>query len=276
MRADLHTHTVCSDGALFPKDIVDWAVKEGVELIAVTDHDAMQACDELCRLAEDSGITGVRGIEVSAYINRIKFHTLGYNVDKEKFKPFQDRLFLSSYERTLDIIDKLSKIGLSLTIDEIDEVRYSKTAPYHAAHIGQTMVKKGYCKTEWEFFRKYLAYGKPAFSCIHRPTPEETCEAIVAAGGFAVVAHPARISMEQDSLAAEIEKLKDHGLGGIEAYYSTHTDEQTTYYKNLAKSLNLSVTGGSDTHAFDGGRGIGKPVFDADGELLEKLGVKKF
>ena len=124
MRADLHTHTVCSDGKLTPQRIVDLACEAGVELIAVTDHDAMQACPELQSLAKEMGLHSVNGIEISAYTpERIKFHTLGYNIDEKLFEPFQKRLFQSSYERAEEIIFKLNKIGMELTMDDVNRHR---------------------------------------------------------------------------------------------------------------------------------------------------------
>lgn len=273
MRADLHTHTVVSDGELFPRDVADSAAKNGVELIAVSDHDAMQACAELSVLAKERGLNFVNAIEVSAYDERIKFHTLGYNLDEEKFKPFLDRLFENSFKRAEDIIFKLNAIGIKLTMEDVDAERYSKTAPVHSMHIARAMVKRGYGDNVIKVFRKYFTYGKPAFSVIHRPTPEETCEAITYAGGLAVVAHPGRINMSGDVLEKKLVRLKDCGLGGIEVYYTTHTQIQTAYYENLAESLCLLKTGGSDTHRFGSGREIGKPVFHADKELLERLGL---
>ncbi|MDE6586156.1 MAG: PHP domain-containing protein [Clostridia bacterium] len=271
MRADLHTHSVCSDGELLPKQIVDFAVKAGVELIAVTDHDAMQACGEVAAFAKEAGIRSVDGIEVSAYDGTVKFHTLGYGMDKEKFKTFLKRLYESSAERAEDIIKKLNAINIPVTWDDVNEQRYSLTAPIHGIHIARAVVKLGYVESTKKFFSKYLAPKKPAFSVIRRPSPKEAVRAIVEAGGFASVAHPARIDMDADELKTKIKQLKDEGLGGIEVYYSTHTEEKTAYYYNLAEELSLLKTGGSDTHNPTGKEKIGTPVFNADDRLLEKL-----
>ena len=268
--ADLHIHTQCSDGLLTPADIVERAASADLKLIAVTDHDGMGACAELASLAKTKGIYTVPGIEVSAYSERIKFHTLGYGVDEEKFKPFLNRLFESSYIRAEDIIFKLNNIGYDITMDDVNEQRFSLNSPIHGMHIARAMVKKGYVTSTGRFFKKFVAYGKPAFSCIYRPTPEEACEAITSAGGLAVVAHPGRIAMEEEELFKKIKSLKDWGLGGIEACYSTHTNLQTAYYTELAQKLDLVVTGGSDTHNPEGNRKIGVPVFAPSEKLLKR------
>lgn len=273
LTADMHIHTRFSDGELTPAEVVDCAASAGLGLIAVTDHDAVSANADVARLAGIKGIKTVTGIEVSAYDNRIKFHTLGYGIDEEKFAPFQRRLFESSFERAEDVIKKLNDCGFDLTMEEVLAERNSATAPVHGMHIARVMVKKGYVENYDLFFKKFLSYGKPAFSCIKRPTPKEACEAICAAGGLAVVAHPARIRMDAETLKDRIKGLIDCGLGGIEVYYTTHTKEQTAYYKQLAKKLGLMQTGGSDTHALGGSRKIGEPRFEPDKKLLKRLKI---
>jgi len=273
MTADLHIHTVRSDGLLTPQTVVECAKTAGLRLIAVTDHDTMEACAELSLIAAQNGIKCVSGVEVSAYDETVKFHTLAYGADGEKFKPFLDELCKNSYLRAEDIIYKLSKVGVKITMEDVVAEKFSKTAPVHGMHIARAVVKKGYVNTAGDFFREYVDGGGAAFSCVGRPTPEETCEAIRFAGGLAVVAHPARIKMDERELALKIKKLIPCGLGGIEVYYTTHTKEQTAYYENLAETLNLLKTGGSDTHVQGGGRVIGQPRFEPDAQLLKRLKI---
>ena len=163
MTADLHMHTVHSDGLMTPQDVVDCAERAHLGLISVTDHDTVSAYSEVSRLAEGKGIKTVTGIEVSAYDNRIKMHTLGYGIDIEKFAPFQKRLFESSFERAKDIIFKLINFGFDITMEEVFAERNSSTVPVHGMHIARVMVKKGFVVSYDRFFKKYLAYGKPAF-----------------------------------------------------------------------------------------------------------------
>ena len=269
----MHIHTVHSDGFQTPQDVVDCAEKAGLGLIAVTDHDTVSAYPEVARLAKARGINTVTGIEVSAYDNRIKMHTLGYGIDIEKFAPFQQRLFESSFERAKDIIFKLNNLGFDITMEEVFAERNSSTVPVHGMHIARVMVKKGFVASYDKFFKKYLSYGKPAFSCIHRPTSEEACRAICEAGGLAVLAHPGRIQMDAAALKSKIKSLAGCGLGGIEVYYTTHTKEQTAYYENLAETFNLLKTGGSDTHALGGNRIIGQPRFEPSAELKKRLNI---
>lgn len=274
LRADLHTHTYYSDGSQSPADVIAWAKRAGVELIAVTDHDTMLACDESQKLAAAAGILCARGLEVSAYAGDVKLHTLGYGMNKEKFGGFLKELYEGSLRRAEDIVFRLNRCGVRITVEDAAAERFSPLSPVHGMHIARAAVKKGYAPSPFAFFAEYMVPGKPAFSCVGRPSPEDTCGAIAAAGGFSVVAHPGRIGMEKSDLAALTARLKDCGLGGIEVYYTTHTEYQTTYFKRLAERFRLIPTGGSDTHCVGRRNEIGVPAFYADGELLKRLNIE--
>ncbi|MDE7452970.1 MAG: PHP domain-containing protein [Clostridia bacterium] len=276
MRADLHVHTYYSDGLISPEEVAAAASAEGLNLVAVTDHDCILAYPELSAACNKKGIKAVQGIEVSAYEGLVKIHTLGYNLDVKnpQFKEFSKRLYDGALIRAEDIVNKLNKNSVFITLDEVLNYRHSPLSPVHAMHVARACAKKGYCNGSAEaFFFNYLAWGKPAFSNLCRPTPEEAVEVITACGGFSSLAHPARISMERGELLSLIKRMASCGLGGIEAVYSAHTEMETAYYKETASNLRLLVTGGSDTHYFGGSRKIGSPEFYADGELAARLGI---
>lgn len=275
LRADLHIHTYYSDGLMPPAEVVSEASKKGLNALAVTDHDCMLACTEISELCKQKGIRAISGIEVSAYENGVKIHTLGYNLNAESadFRQFCKRLYDGSIKRTEDILYKLDKLGVRLTMDDVLKQRKSPLSPVHAMYIARAGAEKGYTNTPFSFYNEYLAFGKPAFSGLCRPTPEEAVEVINASGGFASLAHPARIELDKDELLRLIKKLKACGLCGIEGVYSTHTVNETAYYKETAKAFNLVVTGGSDTHVKGGRKEIGTPAFFIDEALADKLGI---
>lgn len=275
LRADLHVHTYYSDGLLSPAEVVLRTVQAGVNVLAVTDHDCVAAFDETFALCTESGVKCVSGIEVSAYEGDVKIHMLGYNFNREhpQFKEFIKQLYDGSFRRTEDILFKLNKNGVALSMDDVLSQRKSPLSPIHSMYIARAAALKGYMNNAFSFYARYLSAGKCGFSSVCRPAPETAAEVINACGGFASLAHPGRIAVGKERLLSLIKKLKDYGLCGIEGVYSTHTVTETAYYKETAKAFNLVVTGGSDTHSCDGKKQIGTPAFFVDEALAEKLGI---
>ncbi|MGN0807391.1 MAG: PHP domain-containing protein [Candidatus Coproplasma sp.] len=276
IRADLHIHSYYSDGSQSPKDIITTAKGRGVNLISITDHDNTEARSEGLACAKDAGISFIDGVEVSAYEGDIKVHMLCYGIDysSPEYKAFSQKLVDGAEERTFDILKKLSAVGVNMEYGEVLRERKSKKCPIHSMYIARAGARKGYASSPTDFYIKYLNYGKAGFSYICRPTPAQTVEMCERCSGFSSLAHPGRIGADGEWVKTLILSLKEKGLGGIEAVYSGHTDRQTQYYKGLAESLSLLVTGGSDTHYQGGNRRIGDPCFYADDELLSALKIK--
>lgn len=176
-------------------------------------------------------------------------------------------------ERTFDILKKLAAVGVKLSYGEVIRERKCKKSPVHATYIAVAGARKGYANSPYSFYTKYLNYGAAGFSCICRPTPEETAEVVKRCGGFCSLAHPARISADRQGVISLIERLVPCGLRGIEAVYSGHTAIETQYYKELAERFGLLVTGGSDTHYAEGNRRVGVPEFYPCGGLLSALKI---
>jgi hypothetical protein len=274
MRADLHIHTYFSDGQQSPEDVVEGACASSLQLFAVTDHDNMNGCDEVAKLAKSKGIIAVDGIEISAY-EGVKVHVLGYNLDRSctAFSSFFERLCKGADERCDDILCKLKKHGFNITKEEVLRERKCAASPIHTIYIARAAARKGYGNSPTDFYLSYLNHGKCAYSSIGRPTPQEAVEVIKECGGISSLAHPGRITLEKDSLLELIERLTSCGLDGIEAVYSGHTESDTAYYKEIAESKKLLVTGGSDTHFTAGNRHIGTPEFYPDDKLLAALKI---
>ncbi|MBO5327966.1 MAG: PHP domain-containing protein [Clostridia bacterium] len=272
MRTDLHIHTYYSDGNSSPAEMVALAKQNGVKLISVTDHDNMNGSKEAKEACLNAGIIAVDGIEISAYDNA-KIHVLGYNVNADctAFKRYYEDSLKGAEERVLDILKKLSKHGVHLSIYDVERERKCKFSPLHSSYVARAACRKGYGSNPGRFYVDYLNLGRCAYSNLNRPSPKEAVKLICDCGGVAVLAHPGRIDFDSDRKINLIKELKDCGLGGIEAVYSAHTDSETAYYKEIAEKFSLLVTGGSDTHFSEGNRKIGTPEFYPDEKLLTAL-----
>lgn len=275
MRADLHVHTYYSDGGQSPADVVRAAKRRGVDLISVTDHDNANARKEVALLAREAEITAVAGEEISAYDGDVKVHILGYNMDCDcpEYARFHEELNRGAETRTFEILKKLSNAGVNISYGEVIRERKCKNSPIHAMHIAVAGARKGYARSPFDFYSRFLNYGTAGFSCACRPTPERTAEIITACGGVCSLAHPGRISLGKDGVISLIERLIPRGLSGIEAVYSGHTVTETQYYKEIAARYNLLITGGSDTHYSEGNRQVGVPLFYPDERLLAALKI---
>ncbi len=275
IKADMHTHTIFSDGTLTPKIAVERAKNNGLGMLVITDHDNTNGSDEALALCRENGIKTVRGIEISAYDGDVKVHLLGYNFDDSAkvYRDFYAEEMEAAFERTEDILKKLKSVGVHISMDEVKACRPCKYSPLHSVYISLAAVKKGYAKGAGAFYVKYLNYGTVGFSVVRRPSPERAMQVIHEAGGICSLAHPGRISLSESKKVQLIERLKSNGLDCIEAVYTSHSKVETQYYNGLADRYNLLVTGGSDTHHPTGNRDIGKPEFYPDERLLQALKI---
>lgn len=276
MRADMHLHTFYSDGNVSPERVFEKAAQKGLDFICITDHDCICSPDRLAAAKGQLPVTYVPSIEVSAYSGNVKIHILCYNpdLDNSDMKSFLEELKISSYRRAEIVLNKLKSIGMTLSMQEVEAEKAILCTPVHSMHIARAAVKKGYADDEFKFYNTYLMWGKFAFSTEGRPSPERTAEIASSAGAVVSLAHPGRISLDKNTLKQGILRLKSCGLKGIEGVYTTHTQFETAYFKEIAKEFNLLVTGGSDTHFENDLRHeMGLPEFFPDKVLLQALKI---
>lgn len=273
MLADLHLHSVYSDGLNSPDEICRLAKARGVGLISITDHDTMAGLDVKQEAAKRHGIAYLSGWEISAYEGCEQIHILGYGCELgEVYAQFNQKRKDASFARAEDSVKKFNAVGVPLTLQNVLDMRSSPDLPVHTMHIARAAaVYLGMNAND--VYRAYLARGKAANSGIGRPTPREAIDCIHAAGGFASIAHPGRIAMDFDEKERLIISLADYGVDGIESIYTTHTEKETAYFIRLANRLSLHVTGGSDTHYEDETHAVGTPAFTPSQTLLNALKI---
>jgi len=250
VKVDLHTHTVASDGALTPRDLVRKAVEHRVGVLAITDHDSTEGLAEARDEAgRHPGLTLVPGLEINCNVEGAEIHVLGYLVDHEAawFQEFLAGQRAARTARVYALTARLAELGVP--IDPAEVLALAGEAAPGRPHVAQVMVKHGYVQSVREAFDRYLRSDGPANVPRHRLTPIEAIEVIRRAGGIAVFAHPGLAGRD-----AMIPDLVDAGLGGIETYYAEHSGAQVRSYLELCRRFGLVATGGSDFHGPHTGR----------------------
>ena len=273
-RIDLHLHTTHSDGSLPPAEVVTLAHEAKVSALAITDHDITTGLPEAMAAGERLGIEIIPGIEVSSRYGESELHVLGYFL-RWKDDLLNQRLTTlreSRHRRNPQIVERLQALGIDITYEEVRAVAGSDSVG--RPHIARVLMDKKVVTSAKEAFDRFLANGKPAYVPRDLPTPAEAIRWIKDAGGLAVMAHPTWVKTVQGTLTDLTRELKDAGLDGVEVHYSTHTPKQTREYLDLAKTLGLLVTGGSDFHGLtkpDIDVGIGRGSLHVPDHLLSKL-----
>ena len=252
---DLHCHTTASDGLMTPANIISHALKEGLNVLAIADHDTVDGICAAIQAAEGSGISFIPAIELSVDFPTGDFHLLGYGIDYKShdFLEQLSKLKAIREERVPRIIEKLNKIGIQLTLGDVKEE--SQGAVPGKPHVGRALVKKGYAYDAGAAIRKYLNKGMPGYVHKEKIDPLSAFKLISSAGGLPVLAHPKSLkcidSGEYDQL---IESLICYGLAGIEVFASIHEDVDIEIFTEIAQRRNLIATGGSDFHGDNGER----------------------
>ena len=230
--------------------------------MAITDHDIVDGIPHATEAATRLGIEVIPGVELSSRLNGQELHILGYFFDWQD-PTFQDHLTqqrLSRHARNPQAIERLNKLGLELSEDEVKAKAGSDSIG--RPHIAQVLVDKGYVRNIQEAFDRYLGEGAVAYVPRTLSDTREVISWIRNARGVPVLAHPNWTRCTGDPLYRLCAHLKEAGLLGLEVFYSTHNRKQTSQYLELAKQLDLLVTGGSDFHgaanpAIQVGRGKG-------------------
>jgi predicted metal-dependent phosphoesterase TrpH len=271
VRIDLHTHSSASDGTDTPGDLVREAAAAGLDVVALTDHDAMSGWGEAQQAADDAGITLVPGIEISTRFHHRGVHLLGYLPDPTH-PPLVDeleRILAGRTARTPAIVAALREHGVEISEEDVRRESGGSVAAGRP-HVADALVRRGVVADRTEAFATLLSPGQPGYVNRYASALEEMIPLVAAAGGVTVVAHPwgrgSRSVLDVEALAG----LKDLGLAGIEVDHQDHAPAARAELRAIARDLDLVVTGSSDHH------GLGKVDHDlgvntTDPEQYERL-----
>jgi predicted metal-dependent phosphoesterase TrpH len=242
---DLHSHTNESDGTCSPAELIEEAVRCGVDTLGITDHDTFQGYNQAVPLAAAAGVELVCGIELSTKLHGHSVHLLGYFLQTGRLDDFRTwvlDLQAARRERNIRLVARLQELGFDITLEEAEARGRGMTGRPHFAKI---MVEKGYVANLRQAFDDYLDESATGYVYRREPLFAEGVDHIRKAGGIASLAHPVRVKGDVPALMPE---LCDSGLNAIEAYHSDHDAAHTRQYLDLAARYGLMVTGGSDFH----------------------------
>ena len=271
MRIDLHTHSSASDGTDTPADLVRAAKAAGLDVVALTDHDATSGWAEAARAAAEVGITLVPGLEISTKYGHRGVHLLAYLPDPSH-RPLVaalDRIIAGRTARTPAIVDALRRHGIAITEDDVRRESGGSVAAGRP-HVADALVRLGHADDRTQAFTELLNPGRPGYANRYAAPLEEMIRLVTDAGGVAVIAHPWGRSGRSVLDAAALADLKQLGLAGIEVDHQDHSEADRAELRGIAADLALVVTGSSDHH------GLGKVGHDlgvntTDPEQYERL-----
>jgi predicted metal-dependent phosphoesterase TrpH len=267
LQFDLQSHSTRSDGALEPAEVVAAAAQAGVKLLALTDHDTLAGVPEALKAGAEHGMAVVPAIEISAIdgggesATARELHILGYLVDHTdpEFTTTLAGFLADREQRTLRMGESLRALGIELDEQAIS-ARVSAGEPIGRPHLAEAALshpanaqrlREEEIDDVGSFIRAYLIEGRPAFGLRVTPTVAEAIRAIHAAGGVAIWAHPFWDVSDPVEVLATIGRFRALRIDGVEAFYVTHTPEQTKLLANRCRELEMLSTGSADFHGPD-------------------------
>lgn len=249
---DLHSHTNESDGTFTPFELVELAGKQGVDALAISDHDTFAGYDLALPEARKRDLDLVCGIELSTRMPAGKPHTvhmLSYFLRQpppDDFRSWLNELIEGRRDRNRRLIASLRDKGVDIELPEVEKIGRTLTGRPHFARV---LINKGYAAGFDDAFKNYLGESAPTYVERYAPYVADAIERVLKAGGLPVLAHPIRLGIRDDATEEKfIANLKATGLRGIEVFHSDHYPSDMERYAGIARKLDLLITGGSDFH----------------------------
>ena len=250
--ADLHCHSVVSDGTLTPEQLAARARANGVDLWSLTDHDEVGGQQRALEAARAEGLRYLTGVEVSVTFADETVHIVGLGFDHtdprlaEGLADTRD----GRGPRAVEMGEQLARVGIAGAYE--GALRYvGNPRLISRTHFARFLVETGVCRDTAEVFRRYLVEGKPGYVPHRWARLGDAVRWITQAGGVAVVAHPARYNFSATAEYALFSEFKQHGGQGVEVVTGSHSAAEAQRYAELAREFGLAASRGSDFHSPD-------------------------
>ena len=249
MQIDLHSHSNISDGLFSPRDLVAHAAEQGVDVLALTDHDGTDGLAEARAAAAEFGLHFIDGTEISVTWRKRTIHIVGLNIDP--YHPSLENglraIRASRMARAESIAESLARAGIKNSLAGAQ--RYAENAEMIGrTHFARYLVEAGYAPDVKRVFKRYLVNGKPGHVAHEWVGLDDAVGWITASGGIAVLAHPGRYDLGADAMRALIDEFKQAGGRAIEVVTGSHTPQQYGIFAAYARQFDLLASCGSDYH----------------------------
>ena len=252
LNADLHCHSVVSDGTLSPEALAQRASANGVELWSLTDHDEIGGQHRAAAAATANGMRYLTGTEISVTFADETVHIVGLGFDPEDAAMLQGlRETRGGREaRAMEMSEGLAKVGIKGAYEGALKF-VGNPELISRTHFARFLVESGVCRETSEVFRKYLTEGKPGYVPHRWASLRDAVHWITSAKGLAIIAHPARYKFTPNEEYALFTEFKSHGGLGVEVVTGSHTAAEYVKYAETAKEFGLAASRGSDFHSPD-------------------------
>jgi hypothetical protein len=241
---DLHAHSLRSDGALEPGELVRRAASRGVRVLALSDHDTLAGVAEAVAMGDELGVRVIAATELNTESEWGDAHVLGYFVDPAD-DALEERLrwLRENRGRRIELmVDKLSTLGYPIELARVHQI--AQGGALGRPHLAEALLEKGYVRSYEDAFATLIAKDSPVYVSRVGLTPIEAVQLVREHGGVPSLAHPGTVI----GLEALLEKLVSAGLAGVECYYGEHSPQMTARCLAQARARGLVPTGGSDFH----------------------------
>ena len=252
LNADLHCHSVVSDGTLTPEQLAQRARANGVELWALTDHDEVGGQHRALAAARAQGMKYLTGTEISVTFAGHTVHIVGLGFDPDHPALVQGLHATRGGReaRAQEMADQLAQVGIAGAFEGALK-HVGNPELISRTHFARYLVEIGACRDTPEVFRKYLTEGKPGFVPHRWASLQNAVQWIVQAGGMAIIAHPGRYGFTANEEYALFTEFKNHGGQGVEVVTGSHSAQEYVEYAGMAKEFGLAASRGSDFHSPD-------------------------
>jgi len=252
LNADLHCHSVVSDGTLTPEVLAARAAANGVELWALTDHDEIGGQQRAMVAAREAGMKYLTGTEISVTFAGQTVHIvgLGFDHEDESMRRGLTATRGGRGERAKEMAEGLARVGIHGAYEGALQ-HVGNPELISRTHFARFLVESGACRDTHEVFRRFLTEGKPGFVPHRWANLKDAIAWIRDAGGMAVIAHPARYNFTPNEEFALFTEFKAHGGQAVEVVTGSHSAAEALEYAGMAREFGLAASRGSDFHSPD-------------------------